>query len=51
MSKEGNASFGWQPDEAMRKYMMTVQGVAAANEFEDDEERVVLQPTFSTSSI
>jgi hypothetical protein len=41
MSKEGNASFGWQPDEAMRKYMQTVQGVAAANEFEDDEERVV----------
>ena len=41
MSKEASAAFGWQPDEAMRKYMQTVQGVAAANEFEDDEERVV----------
>ena len=41
MSKEGGAAFGWQPDEAMRKYMQTVQGVAVANEFEDDEERVV----------
>lgn len=41
MSKEGSAAFGWQPDEAMRKYMATVQGVAAANEFEDDDERVV----------
>jgi hypothetical protein len=41
MSKDGSASFGWQPDEAMRKYMQTVQGVAIANEFEDDDERVV----------
>jgi hypothetical protein len=41
MSKEETPMFGWHPDEAMRKYMQTVQGVAVANEFEDDDERVV----------